>query len=110
MSGSRSELRRRWRGIIEQQQLSGQGAAEFARGQGICIYQFYRWRSRLGAVPSPAGFVEIKSPSIKSPSDPSGTRVPMIEVCLKGHRRLRVRRGFDPVLLADLLRTLEGMS
>jgi hypothetical protein len=110
MSESRIELRRRWQGIIEQQQLSGQGAAEFARDQGICIYRFYRWRSRLGAVPSPAGFVEIKSPSIKSCADPSGTHVPMIEVCLKGRRRLRVRRGFDPVLLAEVVRTLEGMS
>jgi len=110
MSESRIECRRRWLGIIEQQRQSGQCAAEFARGQGICIYQFYRWRSRLGVVPSPSSFVEIKSPSIKSPSDPSDIGVPMIEVCLKGHRRLRVRPGFDPVLLADLVRTLEGMS
>ena len=102
MSETRLQLRQRWQGIIEQQRLSGQCVGEYARQHGLSPHRFYVWRRRLQASHGVAGFVEAKPVS-----PPRGS---VIEVCLRGRRRLRLRRGFDPALLTDVVRTLEGLS
>jgi hypothetical protein len=52
-------------------------------------------------LPKPA-FVEITPPNAQT--------VGTIEICLRGERRLLVRRGFDHDLLIDLMRTVEGAA
>jgi hypothetical protein len=47
-------------------------------------------------------FIEVKPPKTSASE--------AIEICLRGERRLLVRRGFDPDLLTDLVRTLEATA
>ena len=65
-------------------------------GNGVCARQPRRNRS-----PKPA-FVEVKPPKTSAAE--------AIEICLRGERRLLVRRGFDRDLLMDLVRTLEAIA
>jgi transposase-like protein len=96
-----------WRQIIDGQQSSGLTITAYCRDRGIKDSAFYAWKRRLR---SPAKsnrssapvFVEVKPPKASAPN--------AIEVCLSGERRLLVRRGFDPELLMDLVRTLQATA
>src|ERR1700677_3092153 len=94
-----------WRLIIDEQRASGLTVAAYCRDRGIKDSAFYAWKRRLrspgksnrSSVPV---FVEVKPPKTSASE--------AIEICLSGGRRLLVRRGFDPNLLMDLVRTLEA--
>jgi len=87
-------------------------AAEFCRRNGIAASSFFAWKRRLG--PAAAAFVEGKlvddksSRSVTSPVGASDSST--IDVCLRGGRRVRVRRGFDHALLAEVVAAMEAMS
>src|SRR5271165_1630616 len=91
-----------WRQIIDGQRPSGLTVAAYCRDRGITDGTFYAWkrrvrsRAKLSRSSSPA-FVEVKPPKTSASE--------AIEICLRGERRLLVRRGFDPDLLTDLVRT-----
>ncbi len=96
-----------WRLIIDGQRGSGLTVAAYCRDRGIKDSAFYAWKRRLR---SPAKsnrssarvFVEVKPPRTSASE--------AIEICLSRGRRLLVRRGFDPDLLMDLVRTLEAIA
>jgi hypothetical protein len=104
----------RWRAIIAQQRESGLGMAEFCRQRSIPPTRFYSWRQKLegprkvrsrSVSPRPSSFVSVKLASAKAARSSS-----MLEVCLRGGRRLRVRGALQRQLLVELIDVLEGLA
>ena len=97
----------KWREIIERQRASGLSVGAFCRRDSVAESSFFEWRRRLGAAPAPApaapAFVEAK---VAPAERPAGA----VEVRLRGGRRVRVGRGFDPALLAEVVLALEALS
>ena len=80
------------------------GVAAFCRRHGLSAASLYAWRRRLSAGDAPA-FVEAKIVEPTQIPETAG----VIEVCLRGGRRVRVGRGFDAVLLRELVAALEAL-
>ena len=93
-----------WRQIIDGQQPSGLTVAAYCRDRGIKDSAFYAWKRRLR---SPAKSNRSSAPVFVEVKALKPSAVESIEICLRGERRLLVRRGFDRDLLIDLVRTLE---
>jgi hypothetical protein len=96
-----------WHQIIEGQRSSGLTVAAYCRDRGVTEGSFYTWKRRLR---SPAKSNRSSAPEFVEVKPPSASAVGAIEICLHGERRLLVRGGFDPDLLMDLVRTLEGTA
>jgi len=113
MSESESPAWRKWRKVIERQQVSGLSVAAFCRSNGVPASSFFAWKRRLagssaGAVTtSPAGtvpgFVEATISDLRC-------RACSIQVRLRGGRRVLVGRGFDHQLLAEVVAFFEARS
>jgi transposase-like protein len=103
MNPPESHTRRKWRELVERQQAGGLSVAAFCARHGIAVSSLYAWRRRLAAAPL---FVEAKVADV-----PAGMRsTGMIEVRLRGGRRLLVRReGFDRALLVEVVAALESV-
>lgn len=96
--------RERWQGLIAEQQESGLGVAEFCRERSIPVSSFYGWRRKLaGRERAPGGFVAVKV-AAGAPARSPG----VLEVRLRGGRRLRVRGPLDRDVLVELIGLLEG--
>lgn len=96
----------RWRGLIAEQERSGESVAGFAERRGLCAATLYWWRSRLrrgqdGALKLAA--VEI----VASPRSDATVLGSHFEIECRGGRRLRVPSGFDERELARLVAALE---
>ena len=98
----------RWRGLVSEQEASGQSAASFCRDHGLRIWQFYEWKKRLR--PSEAApFIAVEVASTEAVSTQPG---PMSGVEIR-HRRgwsVIVEPGFDASHLRRLLAVLEMAS
>jgi len=103
MKTSRSDTFQKWRELVERQRSSGLSVAGFCARRGIGVCSLYAWRKRLAAAPA---FVEARLAEV-----PTGTRSGgVIEVRLRGGRRVRVRREtFDRELLTEVVAALEGL-
>ena len=103
MNLSKPRSWQKWRELVERQRSGGMSVAAFCAGHGVAVSTLYRWRRRLAAGPA---FVEAKVAGA-----PAGKRsTGMIEVRLRGGRRLRVRSdGFDRELLAEVVAALESL-
>ena len=114
MSESRRAAREKWRQIIDGQAGSGLSVAAYCRDRQVPPASFFAWKRRLRlAIPA---FVEVEAvpPSAAPPSPTARATVSedsvlAIEVGLPGGRHLRVRRGFDHRLLAELIHLLEAL-
>jgi hypothetical protein len=98
----------RWRGLLSEQQTSGQTIAGFCRERMLPVWQFYEWRKRLGAKTEPFVAVQV------IPSEPASLPIPPpplsrdpIEIRLRSGRSLLVGPSFDAGHLCRLLRLLE---
>ena len=108
MSDSPSEAEQRWREIVERQRASGSTAAAFCRDNGIATSSFFAWKRKLGC--QPAAFVEATVVGTPPVADARPSARASIEVLLRNGRRVRVGRGFDHGLLAEVVAALEGMA
>jgi hypothetical protein len=113
MSESESPAWRKWRKVIERQQVSGLSVAAFCRNNGVPASSFFAWKRRLvsssaGALAaSPAGTVpDFVEAIISDPRCHAGS----IQVRLRGGRRVLLRRGFDRDLLAEVVAFFEARS
>jgi transposase len=79
--------------------------AAFCRRDGVAASSFFAWKRRLGVVPATPAFVEATVAGTPPPPPRSAGRV---EVRLRGGRRVRVGRGFDRDLLAEVVAALEA--
>jgi hypothetical protein len=98
----------RWRGLLSEQQASGQSIAGFCRERLLPVWQFYEWRKRLRAKTEPFVAVEVVA-SEPAPLSTPPTPVPSapIEVRLSRGRSLLVGPDFEAGHLCRLLRVLE---
>ncbi len=100
--------RAQWQRRVARWRRSGLTAAVFAAQQGFNVHTLRGWSSALQRSIAPAaavGFVRlvaIDSATVR-PDEP-GT----VDVVLTSGRVVRVRRGFDPVLLRDVVAALEA--
>lgn len=97
----------RWLALVRRWQGSGQSVRAFCERQRLSEPSFYLWRRVLrqrGLLDAPArtapAFVEVAVAAEPVPA-------PGIDLVLARGCVLRVRSGFDPVLLRQLLRLLE---
>lgn len=104
MGRTSSTAESRWREVLQRQRASGLGVAAFCRRHGLCAASLYAWRRRLSAGDAPA-FVEAEVVEPARAAQRSG----VVEVRLRGGRRVRVASGFDPHLLRELVAALEGL-
>lgn len=117
MSSASSPTAQRWRKLCDEQRGSGMTVSAFCRVKSIPASSLFAWRRKLAprAQSRPAGtgtvepkgsgapgFVQVKAATDGKPS--------AIELRLKGDRRLLVRTGFDPDMLAGVIRLLEGLA
>ena len=99
--------RQKWREVIGRQRSSGLPVAVFCRRHGIPVSSFYAWKRKLGRAATAPAFIEAKV--VNGP--PAQRSVGTMEVCLRGGRRVRVKReGFDRDLFAELVVALEGLG
>ena len=99
----------RWRALIAEFTRSDETVAAFCRRRGLTLPTFYQWRRRLATLDAPAptpaaAFLPIRVTAAASATPPSSG----VELVLKGGRRLRLERGFDPVVLGAAVAALEG--
>jgi hypothetical protein len=95
----------KWREVLARFDASGLSAAAFCRENALAESSFFSWRRRLAARPAASPFVEAKVVAVPVVTRAAG----VIDVRLRGGRRVRVRRGFDRVLLAEVVAALEGL-
>ena len=81
--------------------------AAYCLQRGITEASFYTWKQRLR---SPAKKKRLSKPAFIEVTHPSAETAGVIEICLRGERRLLARRGFDRELLGELIHTLETMA
>ena len=93
--------------VVEAWRRSGQSGAAFARAQGLSRARLMRWRDRLKRSTAPV-FHPVRVVERAEPTAIAGTAP--LELELRGGRRIRVQAGFDPELLEELVRTVEGFG
>src|SRR5215470_11360444 len=93
---------KRWRELVSEQALCGQGVAEFCRERNLRTSHFYWWKRRLRENAT-AKFVEVQvaEPTASAPGDSR------VEVRLRNGRSLVVGQGFDPEHVRALLAVVE---
>ena len=107
MSEPASPAWHKWRDLIKRQRASGLSVAAFCRRDGVAASSFFEWKRKLGSAPATLAFVEATVSGTPPPATRSAGR---IEVRLRSGRRVRVGRGFDRGLLAEVVAALEGLS
>lgn len=107
MSEPASPAWHKWRDLIERQRASGLSVAVFCRRDGVAASSFFAWKRRLGSTPATPAFVEATVAGTP-PRPPTTRSAGRIEVRLRGGRRVRVGRGFDRELLAEVVAALEA--
>ena len=110
MSEPASSSGDKWREIIERQQASGLSAAAFCRQDGVSESSFFAWKRRLGAPTAAAAAAFVEAKVATAAVAPAGRPAGVVEVRLRGGRRVRLGRGFDPGLLAEVVVALEALS
>lgn len=113
------EARQRWARIISEQRESGETVAGFCAVRGISVSSFYPWKRRLGGTAGCAdrsAFVEAKVSGVDAGSGYSeaafggadNERDGGVVIELGRGRRVSVTRGFDRLLLLDVIEALES--
>jgi hypothetical protein len=99
-SGAAPSTAQRWRERVGAWRASGLTAEAFASGKAFSASTLRWWSSRLGRVPSVPFLELVPRPAVAAAELP---RDLVIEV---GLARVRVAPGFDPTLLAAVVRAL----
>lgn len=103
----------KWRDLIEQQERSGQSVASFCAARSINESSLYAWKRKLrqGETPSVAAASFVEARVAERPARPLANGASgVVEVRLRGGRRVRVGRGFDRDLLIEVVSALEALS
>lgn len=84
--------------------------AVFCRRDRVAASSFFAWKRKLGSTPAMPAFVEAAvAGTPPTPTPPPTRSAGRIEVRLRGGRRVRVGRGFDRGLLAEVVAALEAI-
>jgi hypothetical protein len=93
----------KWQRIVDTQESSGQTVAEYCRQRGIAASSLFFWRRRLQPRSGAAAFVEAQVTA-----GTEGGETDAIEI-ICGQRRIAVHAGFDPDVLREAIKVLEGL-
>jgi transposase len=104
---------RRWLELVRLWQQSQLTVSEFCERHRLSEHSFYAWRRVLrqrGVLqdrsthhkPKPVAFVKLTLAA-----EPEPSAVSPVELVLSDRRLLRLRPGFDPAMLLELVRLLE---
>jgi hypothetical protein len=109
--------RLKWSRVIDQQRSSGLPVSVFCRERSLPVSSYYGWRRKLSGGPPDRGFIEArvvgeaavegKKAGVGNASawNSSGVRID-----LAGGRQILVTRGFDRLLLLEVIQVLEGVA
>jgi hypothetical protein len=102
---SRTRTWQKWRELVGRQRSSGLSVASFCARNGLAESSLYAWRRRVAAAR-----VFVEAEVADGPAGPRPAGVGMVEVRVRGGRRLRVRcDSFDRDLLLAVVAALEGL-
>jgi hypothetical protein len=108
MRQRKTEAWAKWRGLVSEQEQSGQNVAAFCRVRGLRSGQFFAWKKRLREAEAPK-FVAIEVAPVAETNWPAAEmHGGAIEVRLRRGRSLVVEPGFDAHHLRALLSVLEA--
>jgi len=122
MNELESPARRKWRELIVRQRAGGLSVAEFCRREGVPASSFFSWKRRLSDDDAVPAFIEARISPARGQAGATGStnstqtgstgspQTRQIEIRLRGGRRVRVGRGFDRDLLAEVVAVMEGLS
>ena len=91
--------------VVEAWRRGGQSGAAFARQHELSVARLLRWRDRLKRSAAPVFHPVRVVKRVRAIAAPAPEP---LELELRGGRRIRVAAGFDPELLEQLVRTVEG--
>ncbi|AUX31277.1 uncharacterized protein SOCE836_034060 [Sorangium cellulosum] len=97
-----SSTEAKWADRVRAWRESGESAEEFARSRGFAASTLHGWSSRLSRAERPR-FLRLV------PKAPAAMSAPELVVEVGG-ARVRVVAGFDPTLLAEVVRALGGAA
>jgi len=98
------------REVLDLWRRSGASLSEFAREHELCRNRLDRWRDRLDAEPTTPRFHRVRLVGAVDSRPATEARTGGIEIVVSGGRRVTVRSGFDPDLLAEVVRVLEALA
>lgn len=98
---TQSERRAFWAERVAAQGASGASAAAWCAQWDVPLAAFYQWRKRL-AKPEPVGEARWARVDEGAPAPESGLTLRV------GAAAITVTAGFDPALLAEVVRALEA--
>ena len=108
---TRSEIRERWRRLLQEQPASGLSVEAFCRRVGVQCSGFFKWRRKLrGERGGEATFAEVKLRPGLSGSPVAAAGGEPLELRLAGGPSIVVPRGFDRPTLVALLDVLSGSA
>ena len=96
----------RWRGVVSEQEHSGQSVAAFCRERGLCTSHFFYWKKRLKQAET-GQFLEVQVLPAGGAAQVTSAPSRAIEVRLNSGRSLLVEPGFDADHLRALLAVVE---
>jgi hypothetical protein len=103
MAMAKRASRAEWQRRVEAWRKSRLSADEFTARHHLKLSTFRWWASQFPAHSSHPGFARVVlAPAV------STSRIPSVEVVLTSGRLVRVAQGFDPALLREVVRALEG--
>lgn len=106
---SRQELMELWAARIQEYRASEERAADWCRRHQVSLRQLYYWMDKLkraGHVAAPATGPRWVSFTVQDSG--ADAEAPPIVVRV-GHATVEVRQGFDPDVLAEVIRTLKAV-
>lgn len=108
MRGRDEKLWAKWRGLVSEQQASGQSVSAFCHARGMTSSQLLAWRKRLRESEAPR-FVAVEvAPAAEVQRAAKVQHSQAIEVRIGRGRSLVVEPGFDGHHLRALLAVLEA--
>jgi transposase-like protein len=109
MNERREQALAKWRGLVAEQEQSGQSVAAFCQTRELVQSQLIYWKRRLREAQG-APFVEVHlaQPGAEPRARARALGSPTIEVRLKKGRSLMVAAGFEARHLRTLLAVVES--
>jgi transposase-like protein len=108
MRHRKAEAWAKWRGLVAEQNQSGQSVAAFCSERGLRSGQLFAWKKKLREAEA-AKFVAVEVAPVRAAKWPASVvQSGAIEVRLSGGRSLVVEPGFDAHHLRALLLVLEA--
>jgi len=92
-----------WKRKLQEYRKSGLSRRAFSEQNGITKSTMDYWFARIRKGQKAKGLVEVKPSSVL-------VRKPSLQIVVVEKYRIEVHRGFDPILFAEVVKTLESLK